>query len=91
MALVPQVQQVQQGQRVIRALSVLQAQQAPQALQEQEQRVPWAQQERWAAPAPQGRRERRGQLALRGEKVPRVPQALLDLPAPLQMMCLRRM
>ena len=85
---VPQAQQVPQGQRVIRDLS---AQQAPQALQEQEQRVPWAQQERWAAPAPQGRRERRGQLALRGEKVPRVPQALLDLPAPLQMMCLRRM
>ena len=85
MALVPQVQQVQQGQRVIRALSALQAP------QEQEQRAPWAQQERWAAPAPQGRRERRGQLALRGEKVPRVPQALLDLPAPLRMMCLRRM
>ena len=88
MALVPQVQQVQQGHRVIRALSALQAPQAP---QEQEQRAPWAQQERWAAPAPQGRRERRGQLALRGEKVPRVPQALLDLPAPLRMMCLRRM
>lgn len=88
MAPVLQAQQVPQGQRVIQALSALLA---PQALQEQEQRVPWAQQERWAAPAPQGRRERRGQLALRGEKVPRVPQALLDLPAPLRMMCLRRM